>query len=198
MKKIPNSILSCRLDCSQKWQPGKNEWLNFILYTSEDMNNSEVEDAVIIEGAEEQNADDFEKLENAVLSEYAGAGGKKQDPLNALYKHHPEAILDYKETVIQKLPLKSAPPLPFSEESLDANHKSQPFLTQFEKTRILGFRTNQLAQGAKPFVKVDSYVKTTLEIAKMELEQRRLPFIVKRPMPDGTFEYWRLSDLLIL
>lgn len=158
-------------------------------------NNNNDGDDVIIEAIEE-NADDLEKLENAVLTEYAGAGGKKQDPLNALYKHHPEAILDYKETVIQKLPLKSVPP--FTSEDLDANHKSQPFLTQFEKTRILGFRTNQLAQGAKPFIVVDDYIKTTLEIARLELEQRKLPFIVKRPMPDGSFEYWRLSDLLIL
>jgi len=137
-----------------------------------------------------------QELQNIVLEEDLGAGTKQQDPLNTLYKHHPEAVLDYKETIIQKLALKSVPP--FTSDDLDANHKSQPFLTQYEKTRILGFRTNQLAQGAKPFVKVDSYVKTTLEIAKMELEQRRLPFIVKRPMPDGTFEYWRLSDLLIL
>jgi hypothetical protein len=37
-----------------------------------------------------------------------------------------------------------------------------------------------------------------LEIAKLELEQRRLPYIIKRPMPDGSFEYWRLSDLMVL
>ena len=36
------------------------------------------------------------------------------------------------------------------------------------------------------------------EIARLELEARRLPIIIKRPMPDGTFEKWRLSDLLIL
>ena len=37
-----------------------------------------------------------------------------------------------------------------------------------------------------------------LEIARLELEQKRLPYIVKRPMPDGTFEYFRLSDLLVV
>jgi DNA-directed RNA polymerase subunit K/omega len=47
-------------------------------------------------------------------------------------------------------------------------------------------------------IPVPDYVKTTLEIARMELEQKRLPFIVKRPMPDGSFEYWRLTDLLVL
>lgn len=159
------------------------------------MANNDVQAPGITEEVEVE-ADDFEKLESVILSEYTGAGGKKQDPLNALYKHHPEAILDYKESVFQRLPVKSVPP--FSSEDLDVNHKSQPFLTQFEKTRILGFRTNQLAQGARPFIPVPEHVKTTLEIAKLELEQRRLPFIVKRPMPDGTFEYWRLSDLLIL
>ncbi len=121
---------------------------------------------------------------------------KGQDPLLSLYKHHPEAILDYQEKVIQKLPLKTIPP--DSQEALDANHKSQPFLTQFEKTRILGFRTNQLAQGAIPYVLVPDHIRNVLDIAKMELEQRRLPFIIKRPMPDGSFEYWRLSDLMIL
>lgn len=142
--------------------------------------------------------DDLEVLQLEAEKEDTGAGTKQSDPLNILYKHHPEAVLDYKETVFQKLPLKSTPP--FTETDLDVNHKSQPFLTQYEKTRILGFRTNQLAQGARPLLLngVPEHIKTTLEIARLELEQRRLPFIVKRPMPDGYFEYWRLSDLLIL
>jgi DNA-directed RNA polymerase subunit K/omega len=121
---------------------------------------------------------------------------KPQDPLSTLYKHHPEAILDYQETIIQKLPLQSIPP--GSSQSPDPNHKSQPFLTQYEKTSILGFRTNQLAQGALPFVAVPKHIRNPLDIAKLELEQRRLPFILKRPMPDGSFEYWRLSDLMII
>jgi DNA-directed RNA polymerase I, II, and III subunit RPABC2 len=121
---------------------------------------------------------------------------RPQDPLGTLYKHHPEAILDYQETTLQKLPLQSIPP--GSQESPDPNHKSQPFLTQYEKTSILGFRTNQLAQGALPFVAVPKHIRNPLDIAKMELEQRRLPFIIKRPMPDGTYEYWRLSDLILI
>ena len=67
-----------------------------------------------------------------------------------------------------------------------------------ERTKILGARTNQLAEGAMPFVEVPEYMTQPLEIAKLELNQRRLPYIIKRPMPDGTFEFWRLSDLMIL
>jgi DNA-directed RNA polymerase subunit K/omega len=152
--------------------------------------------------AQEENVPEAEVLED-LLPELdmleqteEKSANKSQDPLKSLYKHHPESMLDYQEAVIQKLSLQSIPP--DSKESPDANHKSQPFLTQYEKTRILGFRTNQLAQGAIPYVAVPAHIRNVSDIAKMELEQRRLPFIIKRPMPDGTFEYWRLSDLMIL
>jgi len=116
------------------------------------------------------------------------------DPFEILYKYHPETVVDYVETVIPKVPLQQAPP----DAGGDSNHMSPPFLTVFERTKILGTRTNQLAEGARPFVTVPEYMTNPLDIAKLELTQRRLPFIVKRPMPDGTFEYWRLSDLMIL
>lgn len=118
---------------------------------------------------------------------------KSTDPLAALRKHHPECTPVYAETVAAKVPLTVSPPL-----GRDPNHKSPPFLTQFERTKIIGFRANQLSQGACPYIKKPEWVTDVAEIARMELEQRRLPFIIRRPMPDGTFEYWRLSDLLIL
>ena len=116
------------------------------------------------------------------------------DPYELLYKYHPEAILDYAETVVPSIPLTSAPPT----GGADPKHRSLPFLTIYERTKILGTRTNQLADGARPFVPVPEHMTDPLEIAKLELEQRRLPFLIKRPMPDGTFEYWRLNDLMIL
>ena len=108
------------------------------------------------------------------------------DPsLGYLYAQHPETILEYIEEVVPKL-------------SNLANHKSMPFLTTFERTKIIGFRATQLSQGARPFVPLPDHVTDVKEIARMELDARRLPFILKRPMPDGTFEYWRLSELMIL
>lgn len=118
------------------------------------------------------------------------------DPLESLHKFHPETILDYADAVAAKIPLQAAPP--DGTNATDGLHRSQPFLTVYERTKILGFRANQLSQGARPFVDVPEYVTKPIEIAHIELEQRRLPFIVKRPMPDGTFEFWRLSDLLII
>jgi DNA-directed RNA polymerase subunit K/omega len=121
-----------------------------------------------------------------------------EESVNTLYKHHPETLLDYEESILPKVPLQTAPPLQSGDKGIDEAHMSPPFLTTYERTKILGTRANQIAEGARPFVTVPEHIIEPLEIARLELEQRRLPFIIKRPMPDGSFEYWRLSDLMIL
>ena len=118
---------------------------------------------------------------------------QRDDPLAALLKHHPECIIAYAENVASKISLTASPPL-----NKDPNHRSVPFLTQYERTKIIGMRANQLSQGARPYITVPEYVSDVGEIARLELTERRLPFIISRPMPDGSHEYWRLSDLLIL
>ena len=81
---------------------------------------------------------------------------------------------------------------------IDPLHKTLPFLTKYEKARILGERAKQINAGAKPFVKIDNNVIDGYLIALSELEQKMIPFIVKRPLPNGGCEYWRLRDLEIL
>ena len=124
---------------------------------------------------------------------------QKKDLGNELMRFHPEARIDTIESISMDIQLTNVPPsFTNADGQADSRHRSVPFLTQFEKTKILGFRTNQLSQGARAYIAVPEHVSDLREIAKMELEARRLPFILKRPMPDGTFEKWRLSDLLIL
>ena len=141
----------------------------------------------VVEGleiAEEEVSDDLE----------AQTVARESKALRYLTTQHPECKLDYIEQILAKLPVTSYPPT----TGEDKNHRSVPYVTQYERTKIIGFRANQLSQGARPFVDVPKHVTDVVEIARMELEQRRLPFILKRPMPDGTFEYWRLTDLMIL
>lgn len=124
---------------------------------------------------------------------------QKRDLGNELLKFHPEARIDTIETVSMDLILTNVPPsFTNPDGQIDSKHRSIPFLTQYEKTKVLGFRTNQLSLGARPYIAVPDHVSDLKEISRLELEARRLPFIIKRPMPDGTFEMWRLSDLLIL
>jgi len=81
---------------------------------------------------------------------------------------------------------------------VDPLHKTLPFLTKYEKTRILGERTHQINSGSKPFIPVESDIIDGYLIALAELEQKKIPFIVKRPLPNGGCEYWKLKDLEII
>jgi DNA-directed RNA polymerase subunit K/omega len=80
-------------------------------------------------------------------------------------------------------------------EIIDPLHRTLPFLTKYEKTRILGVRTKQLNQGAEPFIKVDAGLIDSEVIAEKELENKMLPFIIVRPLPSGKKEFWKLEDL---
>lgn len=115
--------------------------------------------------------------------------------LKRLYQQHPECSLDYIEQVLPKVPLQYVPP---GGDKADSNHRTYPFLTNFEKTKIIGLRANQISKGSVAFIAVPKHITDVRDIARLELEQKRLPYIVKRPLPNGQFEYWRLADLMII
>jgi DNA-directed RNA polymerase subunit K/omega len=81
---------------------------------------------------------------------------------------------------------------------IDDLHRTIPFMTKYEKTRILGQRTKQINEGAPPLIKIDTTVIDGYLIAVKELEQKKTPFIIRRPLPNGGSEYWRVQDLEIL
>lgn len=111
----------------------------------------------------------------------------------ALLDQHPEIWPDYEETVLEKLVIRDAYP-----PTKDVRHVTYPFLTLYERTKVLSLRASQLARGAQPFIDVPEYLTDVYEVAKAELEAKRLPYIMKRPLPDGNYEYWRLADLMLL
>jgi DNA-directed RNA polymerase I, II, and III subunit RPABC2 len=81
---------------------------------------------------------------------------------------------------------------------VDELHRTIPIMTKYEKTRILGQRAKQINEGAPTFIKIDSTVIDGYLIAVKELEQKKTPFIIRRPLPNGGSEYWRIQDLEIL
>jgi DNA-directed RNA polymerase I, II, and III subunit RPABC2 len=78
---------------------------------------------------------------------------------------------------------------------IDPLHRTLPFITKYERARVIGERARQLNMGAKPMVEVAPDMIDGYLIALVEFEQKRLPFIIKRPMPDGGCEYWKFKDL---
>ena len=81
---------------------------------------------------------------------------------------------------------------------IDPLHKTIPFLTKYERARILGQRAKQIETGARPFVNIPENVIDSYIIAELELQQKRIPFIIRRPIPGGACEYWNLKDLEVI
>ncbi len=80
-----------------------------------------------------------------------------------------------------------------------SKNKTKNILTKYERVKIVGLRSEQLQRGADPYVDFDTSKEfNPREVAMEELRQRKLPFMIKRPLPDGSCEYWRLDDMIIL
>ena len=78
----------------------------------------------------------------------------------------------------------------------DPMHTTTPVLTKYECARVLGLRAKQINSGSPPFVEttlVDGYLS-----AQIELREKKIPFIIRRPLPNGEHEYWRVNDLEVL
>jgi len=71
-----------------------------------------------------------------------------------------------------------------------------PYLTKYEKARILGARALQLSMGAPILVNLEGETDS-LEIALKELKERVIPIVIRRYLPCGKYEDWELDELLI-
>jgi DNA-directed RNA polymerase I, II, and III subunit RPABC2 len=110
---------------------------------------------------------------------------------NYILDNHPESILhNYDEIEAMSKVVRDNNGI-----IVDDLHRTIPFLTKYERARILGQRAIQINAGAPPFVKVPENVIDGLIIARMELEQKRIPYIIRRPLPNGGSEYWKIADL---
>lgn len=69
-----------------------------------------------------------------------------------------------------------------------------PTLTKYERARLLGTRALQLSMNAPVAVAVEGETDP-LTIAQKELRERRIPLIIRRVLPDNTYEDWRIDEL---
>ena len=61
-------------------------------------------------------------------------------------------------------------------------------LTRFEKARIMGARALQLSLGAPVFIEIPKNATTSLEIAMEELNQRVIPIVIRRTLPNSDYQ----------
>ncbi|ORZ25740.1 RNA polymerase, subunit omega/K/RPB6, partial [Absidia repens] len=71
-----------------------------------------------------------------------------------------------------------------------------PYMTKYERARILGTRALQISLNAPVTVELDGETDP-LVIAMKELREKKIPLIVRRFMPDGTYEDWNVKDLIV-
>jgi DNA-directed RNA polymerase I, II, and III subunit RPABC2 len=74
-----------------------------------------------------------------------------------------------------------------------------PYFSKYEYTALLSMRTQQLYDGAPPLVPVQEFNRDDprffWKIAEREILERKLPFIMRRHLPDGSSEYWSVAEL---
>jgi len=113
---------------------------------------------------------------------------------NYIQEQHPESIVhNYEEIYNLSKVVRNKDNI-----VIDELHKTIPMLTKYEKTRVLGIRAKQINNGAIPMTSVPDNVMDGYLIALKELEEKKIPVIIRRPLPNGSSEYWKLKDLEII
>lgn len=137
---------------------------------------------IVSEDEDEDEDDDGEmylqKFERSVNSNY-------------VVDNHPESVLqNYDEILAMVKVIRDKNGI-----IIDDLHRTIPYLTKYERARILGQRAKQINAGSQPFIKVPENVIDGYIIAELELREKRIPFIIRRPLPNGGSEYWSIRDL---
>ena len=149
----------------------------------EDIDNLSVDSTSSDVSSDDDDDDDeylkrFEKLDKQMKEEH-------------ITNYHPTSLQEnYQEIATLSLVVRND-----KGEIIDPLHKTIPIMTKYEKARILGQRAKQINNGASIFVQPKQETFDGYLIALQELEEKKLPFIIRRPLPNGHSEYWKVSDL---
>jgi DNA-directed RNA polymerase I, II, and III subunit RPABC2 len=81
-----------------------------------------------------------------------------------------------------------------------STYRSLPLMTKYEFDQVIGLRTMHLSKGAPPLIDMEEGFKVTTnmqlrDVAQKELLEGKLPYMIKRVMPNGKPEYWSVGDL---
>uniref|UniRef100_A0A182RVZ4 DNA-directed RNA polymerases I, II, and III subunit RPABC2 n=1 Tax=Anopheles funestus TaxID=62324 RepID=A0A182RVZ4_ANOFN len=71
------------------------------------------------------------------------------------------------------------------------------YMTKYERARVLGTRALQIAMRAPIMVELEGETDP-LQIAMKELKQRKIPIIIRRYLPDSSYEDWSIDELIII
>ncbi|XP_044497993.1 DNA-directed RNA polymerases II, IV and V subunit 6A-like isoform X1 [Mangifera indica] len=82
------------------------------------------------------------------------------------------------------------------DEEVKGARKTSKYMTKYERARILGTRALQISMNAPVMVELEGETDP-LEIAMKELRERKIPFTIRRYLPDGSYEDWGVDELIV-
>lgn len=94
--------------------------------------------------------------------------------------------------------------LPVQRENVNANdtRETMPYYSIYEQVTLLGVRAQQIAEGARPLVSLEgintSAPHVEWKIAERELQQNKIPYIIRRHYANDTAEFWAANELRVL
>jgi len=71
------------------------------------------------------------------------------------------------------------------------------YLTKYERARLLGTRALQISMGSPTLVELQGETDP-LVIATRELKEKKIPIIIRRYLPDNSYEDWSLDQLVVV
>lgn len=173
MKKSNKKIINDKRSDSEESEPESeiSEVLNDI-----DLNDFDEDE----DGDEEGDEDDYDNIDETELKKEIGVDTGDEDLFDCFY--------DIEHSEVNNIQNNDVP----KEDRI-----TMPYLTKYERVRVLGTRAKQISLGAKILVNnVDLTTKSHIEIATIELELGVIPFKIRRPLPNGQVEEWKISELI--
>ena len=70
------------------------------------------------------------------------------------------------------------------------------YMTKYERARVLGTRALHIAMSAPVMVELEGETDP-LKIAMKELKARKIPVIIRRYLPDKSYEDWAVDELIV-
>ncbi|CAG9972360.1 unnamed protein product [Clonostachys byssicola] len=113
-----------------------------------------------------------------------GENGDEQD--NVVLSGDPSAVANAVKNGEKSVKDKKIP---------EAERNTTPYMTKYERARILGTRALQISMNAPVLVDLEGETDP-LQIAIKELREKKIPLIVRRYLPDGYYEDWTCEELL--
>jgi DNA-directed RNA polymerase I, II, and III subunit RPABC2 len=73
---------------------------------------------------------------------------------------------------------------------------SLPYLTKYEFAKIIGIRAIQISKNGEIYTNIDN--PNPISIAEKEFKEKKIPFIIRRHLPNNRYEDWKLEELILL